>query len=587
MAVGLVVLTAVVAGLAVWLLIQPSAPEQQPNRLVITPLPPTTLSDTDNDDLAISPDGRHLLYRVSGATGQSQFYLRSLDDFVDRPIPGTVGGSDLFFSPDGESIGFFSGSRLRKVSLAGGSPTTLCTTPGIRQGGDWFEDTIVFAAGQGLYRVSASGGEPEMLATVDPEKGVSAYRSPQFLPDGKGLLVTIIEGSETWIAVVSLETKEQKLVLQNARQGRYLPTGHILYEQVATGTLMAVPFDLASLEVAGDSVQVVQGVRQTPGNVDYAVSDNGTLVYIPGIGGLQDHEHSLVWVDREGKETLVTEEKRPFSIFRISPDGKRLAISVSDDTGRNVHIYDFEADSFSRLTLEDEGSGSAVWSPDGNWLVFQTTAPDGTRGMARQPADRSSPPERMTTLTAGFQMPFSWSPDGRFLAFGTGPDIGILPMEEEGEPEFIIASPAAECCAKFSPDGKWIAYVSNDLGRRNVYVRPFPGPDVKWLISEEAEGGGQPIWAPDGKELFYRTGDRMMVVSIQAKDQTMDAGKPRVLFEGQYVSHNRPGGYQMYDISPDGQRFLMMKEGDLAATQSQINVVQNWFEELKRLVPTN
>jgi len=492
-----------------------------------------------------------------------------------------------FFSPDGESVGFFAGGSLKKILLSGGSPITLCAASGGT--GSWFEDTIVFTAnlesGEGLYRVSASGGEPETLATVDdPEKGVTNYRFPQFLPDGKGLLVTIVGGSGTRIAVLSLETKEQKLVLQNARQGRYLPTGHILYEQAETGNLMAVPFDLASLEVAGDSVQVVQGVRQTPGSVDYAVSDNGTLVYIPGIGGQQSHEHSLVWVDREGKETLVTEEKRPFSVLRISPDGKRLATSVGDTADRNVHIYDFEADSFSRLTLEDKRSGSPIWSPDGNWLVFQTTGRDLQRAMVRQPADRSLPPEQLTMLPS-FQMPNSWSSDGRFLAFSTGGDIGVLPMEEEGEPEFIIDSPANECCARFSPDGKWIAYVSNELGRINVYVRPFPGPDVKWLISEEAEGGGQPIWAPDGKELFYRTGDKMMIVSIQAKDQTMDAGKPRVLFEGQYVSHARPVGYQSYDISPDGKRFLMMKEGELPREFNRINVVLNWFEELKRLVP--
>ena len=583
MAVGLVVLGAVIAGLAVWLLIQPSSPEQPLNRFVIRPSPPVVLGATTANDVAISPDGRRLVYRASGGS----LYLRSLDDFVDRSIPGTRGASgDPFFSPDGESILFFSQGSLKRVPLAGGSPITLCD--GIASGGtgDWFEDTIVFTAnldsGRGLHRVSATGGEPEILATVDPEKGEVSYFSPQVLPEGKDILFSIV-GNGNRVAVLSLETGEQKPILENARQARYLRTGHLLYSQAETGNLMVAPFDLANLELAEDPVQVVQGVMQLPTRADYAVSDNGTLVYVPG--SVAQHEHSLVWVDREGKETLVTEEKRDFSVPRISPDGKKLAITASDVTGlRHLYIYDFEGDSFSRLTSGDKGGGSSVWSPDGNWLAFQTTR-DGQRSIVRQPTDRSRPPETLASLP-GFQMPNSWSPDGRFLAFGTGGDIGILPLDEEGEPEFILASPAGECCIKFSPDGKWIAYVSNEFGQRNVSVKPFQGPDVEWLISEETEGGDQPVWSPDGKELFYRSSDKMMVVSIQTQDQTLAAGKPRVLFEGQYVSHARPIGWQYYDISPDGKRFLMMKEEELPGSEGRINVILNWFEELKRLVPT-
>ena len=254
-------------------------------------------------------------------------------------------------------------------------------------------------------------------------------------------------------------------------------------------------------------------------------------------------------------------------------------------------IYDVEAESLSRLTFDEERSGASAWSPDSKRLIFQSGRA-GAQGMVRQPVDRSLPPERLTSTADGHHMPSSWSRDGRFLAFNDtrGPatgtsDIRILSLDKDKEPEDIVATPAMECCAKFSPDGKWLAYVSDESGLLQVYVRPFPGPEVKWLISGEEEGGGQPVWSPDGKELFYRSGDKSMVVSIQSQDQTLRAGTPRVLFEEQYVSHATPSGFQYYDISPDGLRFLMIKEGELPQEQTQITVVQNWFEELKRLVP--
>jgi Tol biopolymer transport system component len=356
---------------------------------------------------------------------------------------------------------------------------------------------------------------------------------------------------------------------------------------------MAVRFDNTKLQVIGDPVQVLSGVRGTlSGSVDYAVSENGTLVYVPaGVEGLRLHEHSLVWVDRQGTETPLMQEKRDFAAPRISPDGKQVAVNVRDDANtlsRQVWIYDLEDDSFNRLTFGEENSAAAAWSPDSKWLVFQSGGL-GENGMVKQPADRSSPPERLTS-TPNRQMPSSWSSDGRFLAFSENPrnnvDIGVLPMEEDGEPEYIVTSPDAEKYPRFSPDGKWLAYVSDELGQNNVYVRPFPEPDVKWLISDQEAGGAEPVWSPDGKELFYRSGDEMIAVSIQATDQTLNVGKSTVLFEGPYASHSAPSGYQYYDVSPDGKRFLMTKE-ETTRQPGQINVVLNWFEELKRLVPTD
>jgi len=596
--VGLVVLGAVITGLAVWLLIQPSSPEQSLNRFVITPSSTAVLTNLGRREVVVSPDGRQFVYHARPNVGEptrgGRLYLRSLDHFVDRPIPGAIDvGGSAFFSPDGESVGFFDRGSLKKISLAGRSPITLSAVLG-GGSGSWFNDTIVFSAtldpGQGLYRISANGGEPEMLATANSDEGEQAYGFPEILPDGKNLLFSIRLNTGFQTSLLSLESGERKVLLENARQARYLSTGHLVYEQSRTGNLMAVPFDLTSLDVTGDSVPVVQGVRQDGFSVDYSVSDNGTLVYVPA-SVQQVRERSLVWVDRDGKETLVTKEKRDFIVPRISPDGKRMAIAVNAISSRYISIYDFEADSFSRLTFgEDESAGLAVWSSDSKWLIFQSRVPGSPNGLIKQPFDGSRPPERLTSTT-GIQMPGSWSRDGQYVVFAVSgdrnPDIAFLPMEGEAKPQYIISSEARECCPRLSPDGRWLAYVSDELGRINVYVSPFPESDVKWLVSEEAEGGGQPVWSPDGKELFYRSVNRMMVVSVQARDQALNIGNPKVLFEGSYVSTPRPAGLQQYDISPDGQRFLMIKEGDLAEAQGQINVVLNWDEELKRRVPTN
>jgi len=443
-----------------------------------------------------------------------------------------------------------------------------------------------------LYNFQCLWFYVEFLGNGNPGPGESGYERPQILPDGKSVLFSVyLPPNDYRTEVLSLDTREQKTVLESGKDVTYVETGHLVYEQPGTGNLMAVVFDLEGLAVTGDPVPVLQRVRgNLPGATDYAVSENGTLVYVPG-GGQQLHEHTLVWVNRDGQETVVTEEKRAFAAPRISPDGKRVALSVGDQTGRYLAMYDFEADSFNRLTFEDERSGSQVWSPDGKWLIFQAGQVGGESGIVRQPFDGSRPQERLTSTTQR-QMPHSWSPDGQYVAFTEsgrpgGFDIAILPTEGEPTPQFIISSEAAECCPQFSPDGKWLAYVSNELGRNNVYVSPFPEPDVKRLVSVEVEGGEQPVWSPDGKEIFYRSGNRMMVASVQAGDQAFNVGRPEVLFQGSYVStHSAPQGYQYYSISPDGRRFLMMKE-ETAQQGGQINVVLNWFEELKRLVPTN
>jgi len=342
---------------------------------------------------------------------------------------------------------------------------------------------------------------------------------------------------------------------------------------------MAVPFDPARLEVTGEPVPILEGIRHNPppGSLDYALSDAGTLAYVPA-GGASE-ERRLLWVDRKGFESPVTEEKRSYRNPSLSPDGKQLVLEISN----NVWIYDFEGDSFRRLTFEGGSNEDPIWTPDGQWITFTSTR-DGPANLYRKPADGSGSPERLTTSESP-QTPDSWSPDGTSLAFGerrveVNWDIFILTMDGDLKPQPFISTPLLDGLARFSPDGKWLAYVWSDGVQYQVYVRPYPEPDAKWLVSGE-EGGREPVWSPDGSELFYWSGNKMMVVDIET-EPTFKAGRPRVLFEGSFAFDLGMKG-RNFDISPDGQRFLMIKEDQQEG--AQINVVLNWFEELKERVP--
>ncbi len=347
---------------------------------------------------------------------------------------------------------------------------------------------------------------------------------------------------------------------------------------------MAVPFDLAVLEVTGDSVPVVQGVRQTPGTyVDYAISDNGTLIYVPSTstGGL---DRTLVWVDREGQEELLAAEPQGYDSPRISPDGSRLAITIQEPGGSDVWIYDQEREILTRLTFDPATDRFPVWTPDGQRIVFSSGRAEATvSSMYWKAADGTGQVERLTT-SPKLQTALSFSPDGKRLVFleAATTDLQVLSMEGERTSQPLFQSQFNEDEAKISPDGHWIAYQSDESGQQEIYVRPFPNVEEgKWQISRD--GGTETVWATRGQELFYRNGEAMMVVRVTT-EPTFTAGSPVVLFTGEFTTS---GAVVNYDISPDGQRFLMIKETEEEeGQQDQINVVLNWFEELKRLVPT-
>jgi len=543
--------------------------------------------------VALSPDGSLLAYAAQSG-GQRQLYLRRLDELEAKPIPGTEGGIGPFFSPDGEWIGFrhAASHTLKKVALSGGAPVTLCETE-VFYGASWApDDTIVFSptVPGALARVPAAGGKAQPLTKLDLDKNERDHRYAQILPGGKAVLFTIgysdIESyDDARIAVQSLKTGERKILVEGGTLGRYSPSGHLLY--VRAGNLLAVPFDLAKLAVTGSPVPVLKGVFESvnQGSAHFDVTRNGSLVYVPG--GPEGAERTVVWVDRQGKAEPLPLPQRAYLHPRISPDAKRLVIEI-EGPKHDCFLYEFDRDMLTKVTL-DGVSHWPLWTPKGDKLTFRKWI--GTFTMWWMAADRSAPEERLTTVGL-MQSPASWSPDTRVVAFtqvgqDTGPDAFVLDMSGDRKPRPIAQSKFSEGSPRFSPDGGWIAYTSAESGRNEIYGQPYPGPGAKIQISNE--GGADAVWNPRGGELFYRTGDRMMVVDV-ATSPTLTVSKSRVLWEGHY-SHGTssscggPGPTSSnYDVTPDGQRFIMIRDEDQDAVPTTVNVVLGWAEELKRLM---
>jgi serine/threonine-protein kinase len=571
---GLAVLVAVaITGLAVWNLRSSPKPV---TRTVITLPPGDRLVGPDQTALALSPDGKQLAYAAIRGTA-SQIYLRAMDSLESRPVPGTEGASSPFFSPDGQWIGFSAGGKLKKVSVSGGAAVTLGDA-GNGFGGSWgSQGTIVFAPGGSLLQVPDAGGAPQPLTRV--EKGENNHDWPAFLPGGKAVLFnTGNSAADLQVAVQSLATGQRRNLVGGTRP-RYAASGHLIYAQGTT--LMAVPFDPQRLEIKGTPVPVVEGVEYSAAfaNSQYSVSETGSLAYISG--GSQANQRRMVWVNRNGAEQPLSAPPQPYEIVRVSPDGRRVAVEL----GEQLWLYDLARDTLTRFTFEGTRNQNPVWTPDGKRIAFFSNK-EVIANLFWQLADGSGGLERLST-SQHVQIPKSWSPDGQLLSFDelnpkTQYDIWVLQMSGHKAQPFL-QTPFNEGGATFSPDGHWLAYVSNESGRPEVYVQPYPGPGVKWQIS--TEGGTEPTWNHNGKELFYRSGNKMMALDV-ATQPGFIAGKPHMLFEGQYFANEWPQVSTVYDVSKDGQRFLMVKAAEQASSATQINVVLNWFEELKQKVPT-
>jgi serine/threonine-protein kinase len=358
------------------------------------------------------------------------------------------------------------------------------------------------------------------------------------------------------------------------------------------GTIMAVSFDSTRLAVQGTQAPAIEGVMPSGGNsgaAQFSISSMGSLVYVPGSQAAA--ELTLVWVDRKGSAQPLPAPPHAYAIPRLTPDGRQVALDIAEAGKQDIWIYDLMRDTLTRLTFEGLNSLS-IWTPDGKRVAYRSQR-GGSYSIFWKPADGSGADERLPTVGGNNQAPSSFSPDGRTLVYNqvddkTGFDLWTLPMQGERKPQPFLQTPFNERNPRLSPDGRWLAYVSDESGRYEVYVRAFPGPGGKWQIS--TDGAAEVAWSPKGNELFFRTGEqreRMMVVDIQTQP-SFKAGKPRQLFEGPYAGNNTGTWTANYSMAPDGQRFLMLKPKEQKQSEAlmQIYVVQNWFEELKRRVPT-
>ncbi len=506
-----------------------------------------------------------------------------MDSLEAKPLPGTEGAANPFFSPDGQWLGFFANRKLMKISVNGGASLALANAA-FDGGADWgSQGTIAFAPSNSsvVQQISDAGGVLQPLTHLG--KGSVSHRWPEFLPDGKAVLFS--SGSSggiftnALIGAQSARVGERQDLIRGGVNPRYAPTGHLVYAQ--GGILMAVPFDPQRLNVTGTAAPVAEGVMQSPtnGHAQYSFSATGSLVYVPG--GVQAVQHRMVWVSRNGAEQALAAPANSYLNPRISPDGQRIAVGMSSQESQ-VWLYDLPRDTLTRLTFQGSVNSYPAWTPDGKRIAFLSNK-DGQLNIFWQLVDGSGGLERLTSSDV-VQTPNSWSPDGKLLAFNeitpAGIDIGVLRLADRKVQPFL-QTPVNESAPRFSPDGRWMAYVSDESGRYEVYVQPYPGPGGKWQIS--AEGGTEPVWNPNGRELFFRSGDKMMAVDI-ATQPGFAAGKTRMLFEGQYQP--TPVTFPNYDVSPDGQRFLMLKPVEQTqAAPTQINVVLNWFEELKQKAP--
>jgi Tol biopolymer transport system component len=590
-------LAATVIGVGAWITARPAIEPPQVMRFSIPLGANTNFSATGRHVVAISPQGTHVAY-----VANLQIYLRALNQFESTPVRGTEGagpsfGRSPFFSPDGKWLGFWGDGALKRVAVTGGAPVTV-TAAANPWGASWGEDEkILYGQADGIWEVPAAGGAPNKL--VEAKNG-EVLHGPQRLPDGEWLLFTLRPAKvgsweQAQIIVQSLTTGERQAVVESGRDARYLSSGHIVY--ASNGVLNAVPFDARTRRVTGGPVSLVEGVGDagnTTGAAHYSVAANGSLVYASVAGG-GGTPLSFVWVDRSGRETPVAARVRPYQEFNLSPDGTRIAVRVLD-AAQDIWIYDLARQTETRLTFDETVEVFPTWTPNGrqvafggNGIALSARAADGT-GAVEALAESERDPNRSRT-------PLSFTPDGKTLIFEMrGP--GVTKLNAVGLDDKRTVTPLFHETAgtqrngALSPDGRWLAYESDESGTPEVYVRPFPNVNARrWQVS--AGGGRWPLWHPKagGRELFYVSPKGVMSLSA-VTTPTFTPGRVSMMFEtAAYTSANVVNSNRRFAVSPDGQRFLFLKTAASPTAAGQetqsLLFVENWVEEVKQRVPTD
>ena len=525
--------------------------------------------------MVLSPDGTRVAF-VGVFRGLRQLYTRRLDQFETVAIKGTENANAVFMSPDGRALGFITADlSLKKVSLADSLVTTIEHDAEFSAGAAWGpDDRITFVRAGALWQVPVSGRPAKQITTLDTGKQELLHAWPSVIAQGRILLFASITGSSrgaSHIEALSLPAGERHVIVESGTFPLYAPSGHLVFFR--DGALLGAPFDVDRLKVTGPVVRVLENlaVGTTMDAPLAALSNAGSLTYAPGDAGTTQ----LVWVSRQGVEVPITETPRRYQYPRLAPDGLRAVVVTAGD----LWIQDIARATFTRLTTEQTvGNAFPVWTPDGTRVLFRTLT-----GMSWTAADGTGHPEAIAGSLSG-DLPCSVSRDRDTLAFmrqnsQTSRDIYVLSLSGRTRPQPVVSTFAFEGGPQFSPDGHWMTYASDESGQMQVYVRPFPGPDRRWPVS--TRGGTQPLWNRNGKEIFYRIGNKMMVVDVSGGSANLTLSQPRQLFDQRYVFQNV--SLANYDVSLDGERFLMVKD---EAGSGRLNVVLNWTEELKRLVPT-
>ena len=562
----------------------------RPNIVRSAILPPENANFTALNTFAVSPDGLKLVFVARMAGGETMLWLRQLDSLTSQPLAGTDGvtaQASMFWSPDNRFIGFFAGRKLKKIEVSGGPPQTLCDAPNAR-GGTWNRDgVIVFSPNISgpLHRVSATGGASTPVTKLDDSRRQITHRFPYFLPDGQhflyfvGAIGNAAQSESNGVYLGSLSSAEQKLILRTHASVAY-ESGYVLFAQ--EGTLMAQLFDEKSFQLTGDAFPIAEHLQVDLGSsrAIFSVSENGILAFQRGIG--RGNYSQLTWFDRTGKQIDKVGEPALYLQPRLSPDGQKVAVAIFDiqTSSTDTWVYELARKVPTRLTFDPSFDSNPVWVPDGSRLVFTSNRKGGND--IYQKASSGAGSEELLFESNENKIVTSLSSDGRFVAYtntdtkgNTKQDLWILPLFGDRKPFPFLQTQFNEFGAQFSPDGHWIAYISDESNNSQIYIAPFPGPGGKWQVSRN--GGTEPRWRGDGKELFFLASDnKLMAVTVNAKESSLEIGNAQPLFETRPAT--TPGTH--YDVTRDGKRFLIDMAGEGSSTP--ITLVVNWTADLKR-----